>query len=71
MLYTLQVQVREVPYWIDDSTLSQSITQSGASTLLENTTNATNNTSRQKSYFESLLPHDKAGNAKVKAQEGG
>lgn len=61
--------VREVPYWIDDATLSQSITQSGAESLIasENETKGASNTTG-KDYFESLLPHDKHGQPKSKVQ---
>jgi len=54
--------VRAVPYWIDDVTLADSIKQSGASKLLENSVGANQ-------YYDHLLPHDAEG--KVKGGGGG
>lgn len=56
--------VREVPYWIDDATLSQSISQSGASSILKTTEDAKGKSKPE--FFDSLLPHDKSGQAKAK-----
>jgi hypothetical protein len=61
--------VREVPYWIDDATLTQSITESGAEELLVPKSNGDNKKSNGNSrgdYFKSLLPHDSSGNVKAK-----
>jgi len=58
--------VREVPYWIDDATLSQSISQSGASSILRPTDQDHDKGKNKTDFFDSLLPHDKGGQAKVK-----
>jgi uncharacterized membrane protein YidH (DUF202 family) len=52
-------EVRAVPYWIDDSSLSDSILQSGGGRLLEASTGANE-------HYQHLLPHDKSGNVKPK-----
>jgi SPX domain protein involved in polyphosphate accumulation len=54
--------VRSVPYWIDDVTLAESISQSGSAHLLQKSTGANE-------YYQHLLPHDKDG--KVKYSGGG
>jgi SPX domain protein involved in polyphosphate accumulation/uncharacterized membrane protein YidH (DUF202 family) len=51
--------VRAVPYWIDDATLADSIGQSGASSLLAESTGANQ-------YYNHLLPHDSTGEIKQK-----
>lgn len=51
-------EVRAVPYWIDDVTLSDSITRSGAGNLLEHAAGAND-------YYQQLIPHDSKGKAKV------
>ena len=55
----LPEEVRAVPYWIDDSTLADSIAQSGAGKLLQATSGANE-------HYQHLLPHDKNGNVKPK-----
>lgn len=57
--------VREVPYWIDDATLSQSISQSGAGSILRTPDEMDKGKSKPE-FFDSLLPHDKSGQAKAK-----
>lgn len=52
----LHDEVRAIPYWMDDVTLSQSIIQSGAAMLLSQQSNSTGS--------ENLLPHDSSGNRK-------
>lgn len=54
----LPEDVRAVPYWIDDVSLSESINHSGAGHLLETSVGANQ-------YYEHLLPHDAKGNVKV------
>lgn len=54
--------VRAVPYWIDDATLADSIGQSGASKLLEESTGANQ-------YYNHLLPHDATGEIKQKPKK--
>lgn len=51
--------VRAVPYWIDDATLADSIGQSGAISLLSESTGANQ-------YYNHLLPHDSKGEIKQK-----
>jgi SPX domain protein involved in polyphosphate accumulation/uncharacterized membrane protein YidH (DUF202 family) len=43
-----------VPYWVDDATLQQSISQSGAQRILEKSEGANQ-------LYSQLLPHDKSG----------
>jgi hypothetical protein len=50
--------VRSIPYWIDDITLSESIRQSGADDLLAPPSD--------NQYYHHLLPHDKDGQIKLK-----
>lgn len=59
--------VREVPYWIDDATLSQSISQSGASSILRPIDQEQDKGKGKPEFFDSLLPHDKSGQAKAKS----
>jgi len=54
--------VRAVPYWIDDATLTDSIYSSGAQKLLERSTGANE-------YYQHLLPHDDEGNVKQPKQD--
>lgn len=56
--------VRAVPYWIDDSTLVSSITQSGADRLLKKSPGAN-------SIYAQLLPHDADGKVKQRPLVGG
>ena len=49
--------VQAVPYWIDDPTLKESIVQSGAAELLENSTGANQ-------HYDHLIPHNQAGEVK-------
>ena len=51
--------VGEIPYWIDDVTLAQSIQQSGNEEILKNSVGAND-------YYKQLLPHDSDGIAKVR-----
>lgn len=51
--------VSEIPYWIDDVTLAQSIQQSGNEQILKNSVGAND-------YYKQLLPHDSDGIAKVR-----
>ena len=51
--------VSEIPYWIDDVTLAQSIQQSGNDEILKNSVGANE-------YYKQLLPHDSDGVAKVR-----
>ena len=52
-------EVRAVPYWIDDASLTDSISHSGAKQLLEVSVGANQ-------HYQHLLPHDKQGNVKPK-----
>jgi len=51
--------VSDVPYWIDDVTLAQSIQQSGSEEILKNSIGANE-------YYKQLLPHDSDGIAKAR-----
>lgn len=51
--------VSEIPYWIDDVTLAQSIQQSGNEEILKNSVGANE-------YYKQLLPHDSDGISKVR-----
>lgn len=55
----LPEEVREVPYWVDDPTLSHSIEASGAQALLATSKGANE-------FYTHLLPHDKEGQSKAK-----
>ena len=56
----LPEEVRAMPYWIDDSSLKDSIERSGAGrVLLPPSTQGAND------FYKHLLPHDKNGNSKV------
>ena len=55
-------EVRAVPYWIDDASLSDSISHSGAKQLLEVSVGANQ-------HYQHLLPHDKQGNVKPKVSK--
>mmetsp|Transcript_16457 Transcript_16457/g.27503 ORF Transcript_16457/g.27503 Transcript_16457/m.27503 type:complete len:711 (-) Transcript_16457:289-2421(-) len=50
--------VQAVPYWIDDPTLKDSITQSGAANILETPIGANQ-------HYSHLIPHNSSGQAKV------
>jgi SPX domain protein involved in polyphosphate accumulation len=50
-------EVRTVPYWIDDPTLVDSITRSGAGQLLENPAGAND-------IYQQLIPHNTKGEVK-------
>jgi SPX domain protein involved in polyphosphate accumulation/uncharacterized membrane protein YidH (DUF202 family) len=54
----LPEEVRAVPYWIDDSSLKDSIVRSGAGDILTESTGAN-------MIYHHLLPHDSEGNSKV------
>lgn len=56
----LPEDVLKVPYWIDDSTLSQSISQSGASGVLDS-----GMSEEKKKYFDQYLPHEQSGAVKA------
>ena len=50
-------EVRAVPYWIDDATLTDSIVRSGAEKLLQNSEGANQ-------YYQQLIPHNAKGEVK-------
>lgn len=55
-------EVQDVPYWIDDASLKESIVKSGAQKILEDSTGANQ-------YYHHLLPHDTDGHIKPKPKE--
>ena len=59
----LPEEIREVPYWIDDSSLTTSIVRSGATKVLEHSSGA------NKTY-DHLLVHDSEGNVKDRSKIG-
>ena len=61
----LPEEVRAAPYWIDDSSLKDSIVASGALDLIEGPSHGANE------YYQHLLPHDEKGNIKKAAVGGG
>jgi SPX domain protein involved in polyphosphate accumulation/uncharacterized membrane protein YidH (DUF202 family) len=52
-------EVRGIPYWIDDSSLKDSITRSGAQRILTDPHGGANE------IYDHLLPHDSEGNSKI------
>ena len=56
--------VYAVPYWVDDVTLKESILKSGGGELLVNEQDGGKGRGNRGAGFNTLLPHDEAGNVK-------
>ena len=54
----LPEEVRAVPYWVDDSSIKDSIIRSGAGDILTESKGAN-------AIYDHLLPHDSEGNSKI------